>query len=242
MIKAGQGPDRTAALAQYRRRAGIYDLELALLEPLRRKAIERLALERGDVVLDVGCGTGLSLELLRRGVGAEGRIIGIEQSPEMIEQARARVARHRWRNVTLLGSPVEAADLQGSADAALFHFTHDILRRRDAVANVVRHLKPGARLVATGLKWTGGWALPANLLVLPAALRSVTSLEGLRQPWSRLADSIGPLDVETMLLGAVYIASGRWLSPAARRARCADERPGALRDRVSAQQGEIRLE
>lgn len=207
--KPRHGPDRSAALAQYRRRAGIYDLELALFEPIRHKAISRLALKRGDVVLDVGCGTGLSLELVRQGIGVKGRIIGIEQSPEMIEKARERVAQEHWKNVTLLCSPVETADIPGLADAALFHFTHDILRRPEAVANVIRHLKPGARVVASGLKWARGWAISANLLVLPAALRSVTSLEGLRKPWSKLVACAGPLDVETSLFGGVYIASGR---------------------------------
>jgi hypothetical protein len=51
--------------------------------------------------------------------------------------------------------------------------------------------------------------MPVNLLVLPAAARSVTSLEGLSEPWSHLAERAGPLEVQTMLLGAVYIASGR---------------------------------
>jgi ubiquinone/menaquinone biosynthesis C-methylase UbiE len=203
------GPDRVAALAQYRRRAGLYDLELALFEPIRRMAIARLALQRGDIVLDVGCGTGLSLARLRQGVGAKGRIIGIEQSPEMIDKARERVMRHHWRNVTLLCSPVETADIPGLADAALFHFTHDILRRPAAIDKVMCCLQPGARVVASGLKWARAWATPANLLVLPAAMRSVTTLEGLHEPWSHLAARTGLLDVETMLLGAVYIASGR---------------------------------
>jgi SAM-dependent methyltransferase len=208
--KRTPGPDRDAALAQYRRRAGVYDLELALFEPIRHKAIARLALQPGDVVLDVGCGTGLSLPLLRKGVGAKGRIVGIEQSPEMIQNARQRLAQARWRNVTLLCSPVENASIPEKADAALFHFTHDILRRPEAVDHVLAHLKPGARIVASGLKWTRGWAMAANLLVLPAALRSVTSLEGLREPWNRLARRAGPLEVETTLFGAVYIACGRF--------------------------------
>jgi precorrin-6B methylase 2 len=205
----GRGPDRRAALAQYRRRAGVYDLELALFEPIRRRAVARLALAPGDVVLDVGCGTGLSLPLLRQGVGASGRVIGIEQSPEMIERARERVAQGRWKNVTLLCAPAETAELAGRADAALFHFTHDVLQRPEAVAHVVAHLAPGARVVASGLKWASGWASAANLLVLPAALHSVTSLEGLGRPWSRLAAFTGPMDVESMLLGAVYVARGR---------------------------------
>jgi hypothetical protein len=49
----------------------------------------------------------------------------------------------------------------------------------------------------------------ANLLVPPAPVYSVTSLEGLGEPWNLLAERTGPLEVQTMLLGAVYIASGR---------------------------------
>jgi SAM-dependent methyltransferase len=204
-----EGPDRAKALAQYRRRAGIYDLELALFEPVRQAAIERLALQPGEVVLDVGCGTGLSLPALQRGVGPGGRVIGIEQSPEMIERARARVSEHRWRNVELLCAPVEDAPigtLTQRADAALFQFTHDILCRPEAVEHVVAHLGPRARVVASGLKWARGWALPVNALVLPAALHSVTSLAGLDAPWRVLEDCFGPLEVESMLFGAVYVA------------------------------------
>jgi ubiquinone/menaquinone biosynthesis C-methylase UbiE len=204
-----RGPDRDAALEQYRRRAGVYDLELAFFEPIRRLAISRLELRPGDVVFDVGCGTGLSLTMLRQRVGAKGRIVGIEQSPEMFEQARRRVARARWARVTLTCSPVEDADLRIKADAALFHFTHDILQRPEAIANVLSHLKPGARVVASGLKWAAPWLMqPVNLLVLPAALRSVTSLAGLDRPWQRLQKQLGRMTVESRLLGGAYVASG----------------------------------
>ena len=179
-IHSPRGPDRDTALEQYRRRASVYDWELALFEPIRRLAISRLALGPGDVVLDIGCGTGLSLSLLRQGIGPKGRVVGIEQSPEMIDRARQRVAQQRWARVTLVCSPVETADIRVKADAALFHFTHDILRRPEAIARVMRHLKPGARVVASGLKWAAPWLMwPVNLLVLPAALRSVTSLDGM---------------------------------------------------------------
>lgn len=212
-IISPRGPDRDAALAQYRRRASVYDWELALFEPIRRLAVSRLALRPGDVVLDIGCGTGLSLSLLRQGIGPKGRIVGIEQSPEMIDRARQRVARQRWARVTLVCSPVETADIRVKADAALFHFTHDILRRPEAIARVMRHLKPGARVVASGLKWAAPRLIwPVNLLVLPAALRSVTSLDGMDQPWGLLQDQLGRMHVESRLLGGAYVASGVYAS------------------------------
>jgi len=203
-------PNRSAALQQYRRRARFYDLQLVLGEPLRRQAIERLALKGGDTVLDVGCGTGLSFAMIEKAIGEQGTLIGIEQSPDMIELARARVQSGHWNNLTLICSPVEEAAIEVEADAALFNFTHDILRTSEAVANVVRHLKPGARVVATGLKWaTRPWELPTNLFVAPAAMESVTSFEGLREPWSHLSALIPSLDVQSILGGGVFVASGR---------------------------------
>ncbi len=203
------GPNRETALAQYRRRAGVYDLELAMLEPVRRSAVAWLGLVPGDTVFDVGCGTGLSFKLLQDAVGKRGRIIGIEQSPEMIERARQRVSDQAWRNVRLVCAPVESARIPGKADAALFHFTHDILQRDAALNNVLRHLQPGATVVASGLKWAPLWAGALNLLVLPAALRSVSSLAGLHQPWQRLDRLIGPLQTRSLLGGSLFMVHGR---------------------------------
>ena len=197
-----------AALAQYRRRAPVYDLELKLFEPARRAAIGRLALRSGDVVFDVGCGTGLSLPLLRQAVGARGHIVGIEQSPEMMALARQRVQQHGWRNVTLIEAPVADATLARRANAALFHFTHDILRDPAALDNIAAHLRPGARVVACGLQWAPPWAWPVNLFVFGAALRSVSSQAGLGQPWSLLAGHLSGLTVEPLMSGAVFLASG----------------------------------
>ena len=199
-------PDRGAALEQYRRRAAVYDLELRLFEPVRRRAVAWLAPAPGATVLDVACGTGLSFALLQAAVGPGGRIVGIEQSPQMIEQARQRVRAHGWRNVTLLDAPAEDAAIRGKADALLLHFTHDVLQNDAALLNVLRHLKPGATVVATGLKWASPWALPVNLFVLPAALHSVTSLAGLQRPWQRLAQHLGEPELQYLLGGAIYLA------------------------------------
>ena len=62
----------------------------------------------------------------------------------MIDKARQRVQRHGWRNVTLLCSPAEEARIRGRADAALLHFTHDVMQSDAALDHVLRHLKPGA--------------------------------------------------------------------------------------------------
>lgn len=207
--QAKPGPRRDHALAQYRRRAAVYDLELRLFEPLRRQAVDWLAPAKGATVLDVGCGTGLSFPLLQAFIGTAGRIVGIEQSAPMLERARQRVQRQGWRNVQLLNSAAEDAPLQGRADAALLHLTHDVMQNDDALARVLAHLRPGAVVVATGLKWAPWWSAPLNLLVLPAALRSVSSLQGLECPWQRLARRLVHLDVRQQAGGTLYLARGQ---------------------------------
>lgn len=193
---------------QYRWRAPLYDLELAAFEPLRHAAIEALHLRPGQHVLDLGCGTGLSFDLLVRGVGPQGRITAVEQSPEMLARAQRRVARAGWRQVELLCTPLAQARLAGSADAALFHFTHDILQDETALRHVVAHLRPGARLAAVGLVWAPPWALLSNLFVLGAGLYSVGSLQGLEQPWSKLEALCGPLELRLPMPGGLFIATG----------------------------------
>ena len=208
-----QPPDGPAALDQYRRRAAVYDSELTAFEPVRRQAVAALRLRPGDTVLDVGCGTGLSLPLLRAGIGPGGHIVGIEPCPEMIEQARRRAVRDQPGAIELVCAPARTAGIAQPADAALFHFTHDVLRDEQALAHIARHLKPGARVVAAGLQWAPAWLAPVNAFVWLAALYSVTSLEGLERPWSRLAQHLEGLQVRSVPPGAIYIASGTFRGP-----------------------------
>lgn len=205
------GPDPAAALAQYRGRAPVYDSELVPFEPFRADAIRLLRLQPGATVVDVGCGTGLSFEPLRKAVGPHGRIVGIEPCLEMIGRAAERVQRHRWRNVDLVQATAARAAVQAPpADALLFHFTHDVLRDEASLANMLRLARPGARVVATGLQWAPPWMWATNAFVLGAALYSVTALEGLSRPWDRLAARLDDVEVQTPLMGGIFIAAGRY--------------------------------
>ena len=201
-------PDRRRAQEKYRRLASRYDRLVRLAEGVRRESVERLQLKAGDVVLDIGCGTGLSFPLFEERIGREGTIVGIELSAEMLGKARERIDNAGWQNVTLVESAVENAEIPVEADAALFHFTHDIMRSPPAVENVVRHLKMGGRIVSAGGKWAPWWALPVNLVMWRASSRYVTTFEGFGRPWSHLGPYVPDLRVKSVLFGAGYIAWG----------------------------------
>lgn len=205
-------PASAAALALYRQRAPFYDMELYGFEPLRQACIAQLQLQAGQHVLDLGCGTGLSLPALVRAVGPRGRVVGIEQSPQMLARARQRVAAAGWRQVRLIESAVAQAPLRGRFDAALFHFTHDILQQREALLHVAAHLRPGARIAAVGLAWAHPWtpwAWPSNCFVMGAALYSVASLQGLGEPWQLLHELLPDMQLRANLPGGFYLAWGR---------------------------------
>ena len=210
MTFPAEGPANEAAARDlYRARCGYYDLQLAPYEMLRRTAIERLALQPGQVVLDIGCGTGMSLGLLQQAVGPQGHVTAVDQSPEMLEQARQRVEQAGWSQVELVCSPVQEAALPDQADAALFHFTHDILQTPAALDHVLAHLAPGARLAICGLKWAPPWFAAFNPLVWWNAAQSVTTLSGLDAPWAGLAQRGARLTVEPLLCGTLFLASGQ---------------------------------
>ena len=101
------GPDRTAALRSYRALATGYDDSCKYILDIRAMAIHLLQLRPGEVVFDVACGTGSTLPVLSTLVGPAGRVIGIEQSPEMAAFARVRAAEAREANIEVIESPVE---------------------------------------------------------------------------------------------------------------------------------------
>ena len=178
--------------------------------PVRRRIVEALELKPGDVVVDVGCGTGNSFELIQERIGPTGTLIGIELSPEMIAQARERVAANGWQNVTLIAASADQAQLPLEFDAVVFVYTQDVLQSRAALENIFSSAKPNARVAAGGTKLFPWWLAPANLYLLFRVRHYVTTFASLRAPWRVLQEFVPDLRVSSVLLGRSYIAHGTY--------------------------------
>ena len=208
-IAAG-GPDRDRALANYARLAAGYDATCTHILALRREAIAHLALRHGETVFDVACGTGATLPALADGVLPGGRVVGIEQSPQMADQARARVGNRA--GIELAIGSVEDLATAARADAMLFSYTHDVLQSRAAIARLRAHAKPGCRVALIGVRlqpWT--WGFGPNLFMLARARHYFTTYRGLHAPWALLArECPGLAPMKHFHLGTSYLALGRF--------------------------------
>ncbi len=197
------------SIEKYRAKAADYDASAQFTMPLRRRTIALLQLKPGDVVMDVGAGTGLSYALLRDAVGPTGRVLAFEQSPDMFKLAQQRVQREGWSNVWHQESSAEKAALPEQVDAILFNYTHDISRTPDAIANIMRFAKSGARIAMAGVKFFPWWTGPLNLLAWAKNRPYNAKAADLWAPWDIVQSHCERFAWESTQWGMGYIAQGR---------------------------------
>ena len=127
----------------------------------------------------------------------------------MAAVARERIVGEGWRNVTVVESPAEDAEISVTADAAVFCAVHDILQSPDALRNVMTKLRPGAWVAAGGGKWAAPWLVGVNLQARMLHAPFVRSFEGFGLPWSHLERLIEDVHVRELALGSGYIVTGQ---------------------------------
>ena len=117
---------------------------------LRKRTVNLANIQPGEQVLDVGCGTGTLAIEAQRWVGSVGRVAGIDPGIQQIGRARAKAAR---RNLPIdfqtgviehLPFPDQAFDVVFST-LMMHHLPGSV--KRQGLAEIVRVLKPGGRLV-----------------------------------------------------------------------------------------------
>jgi SAM-dependent methyltransferase len=125
--------------------------------------VRHAALRSGEIVLDVGCGTGLDALIAARRVGPGGRVIGLDMTPAMLDGARGNAAAMGLHHVEWREGLMEALPLpDATVDVVLCNGVLNLSTRKSrALAEMRRVLRPGGRLALADLVLTE--SLPEEL-------------------------------------------------------------------------------
>ncbi len=204
-------------LAMYQSGAKHYDFTTILfrliglrMKAYRSLAIKKLSLQRGDCVIELGCGTGLNFPFLMEQIGPEGRLIGVDLTPGMLDIARVRVERSGWKNIELIQSDIAAYDFpegpNGVLATGLFGYRPEYDR---VIKSASQSLVPGGRIVILDGKKPEN--LPSWLFKLVLKLGGpfgYTPEYFNVRPWESVERYFEETSLEKKYGGMIYILSG----------------------------------
>lgn len=164
--------DTHSVVSAYRRYAGIYDVIFGpVLEPGRRRMIERMACKPAESVLEIGVGTGLSLGHYP----AATKITGIDISSDMLAKAAIRVKRAGLDNVSLMHMDAQQLAFDDdSFDKVAVMYVASVVPDPDAMMQEIRRVcRPGGDIYVVnhfsqkghGLHWLENLAAPFAKLI-----------------------------------------------------------------------------
>lgn len=119
-------PTHESIINAYRKYAEKYDFIVNLyriigirIKKYRRLAVNALELSKGDTVLELGCGTGLNFSLLEDAIGPDGKIIGVDITDKMLDQAKKRIEVNGWKNVELVLADIADYEIPKDVDGII---------------------------------------------------------------------------------------------------------------------------
>ena len=106
-------------------------------------------LKEGEIVLDLGCGSGLDLYFYGKAVGQSGKVYGLDISEEMVKKARDNMKKVSFKNVEIKrGYSDDIPFIDNSLDIVASNGIYNLSPDKEAVMmEVFRVLKPSGRTV-----------------------------------------------------------------------------------------------
>jgi len=188
-----------------------------------------LDLKPGERVLDLGSGAGIDAFIASKGVGASGRVIGVDMTPDMVERARGNASRGGFDNVEFREGRLESLPVEsGSVDAVTSNCVINLVPDKAQVfREAARVLAPGGRMVISDIVLDG--PLPEVIAQDVCAYVGCVSGAMLREEYFGSLRAAG-FEVE-VLKDVDYLASVEEAAP--EEARALLERNGVPREAVA---------
>ena len=161
---------------------GVADTSFGCGNPLATSSVKE-----GDIVLDLGCGTGLDLLLASEKVGAKGRVIGIDMNEDMLKKAQENIDKSEYKNIELRKGMIEDLPVDsGSIDWVISNCVINLSSDKEkAFAEIARVLTPNGEMlvsdiVSENMPW---WVKKSGILTAACAGATISEeryLQGLK--------------------------------------------------------------
>jgi ubiquinone/menaquinone biosynthesis C-methylase UbiE len=202
-------PVKMKAAAAYNAAADHFDDEaLGLWAKYGGRTIERLALQPGATLLDVGCGTGASAIPAAEQVGPTGKVIAVDLADRLLAIARRKAAARKLENIEFrhgdmenLGYPDQFFDAVICVFAIFF--VPDVAKQ---ISELWRMVRPNGQLAIT--TWGPRVWEPGSTGWWSAVKQLRPDLRASFNPWDRIADpaSLRKLFTEAGVAEAAIVA------------------------------------
>jgi ubiquinone/menaquinone biosynthesis C-methylase UbiE len=169
--------------------------QLSFWDRFGSETVGRIGLAPGQQVLDLCCGAGASAIPAARAVGPQGRVVGVDVSQELLDQARARADAEGLTNLELRRADASAtgfADAELDAVVCVFgvFFLPDMAAFTSEMWRMVR---PGGTLAIT--TWGPDWLEPASSMFWDAVRNVDPALFRSFNPWDEITEPAALLDL-----------------------------------------------